>query len=210
MFSSQNPVELFVGFIGVIIILYLYFLPSVIGRDKAHRDGITILNLFLGWTFLGWVISLVWAVSSPKNPAFVAKPIRKRILSLILSITLLAGLLAIVVMLSQKMDNITKTNDPKTTTISPVQSYHDTLRNLIFQSANAAGYSGAETGNIYLILVITRDGKLKSLKVDETKSAPNKRLKQYALSAVKNISSFPPFPKEMTYAELEFKTTLNF
>jgi hypothetical protein len=50
---------LVIGFIGVII----YFIPTYIAfkRKCTNFNGITILNIFLGWTFLGWVGSLVWA-----------------------------------------------------------------------------------------------------------------------------------------------------
>lgn len=42
----------------------LYFLPSIIGFARSKRDAVSILvlNLFLGWTAIGWVIALVWAV----------------------------------------------------------------------------------------------------------------------------------------------------
>ena len=48
-------------FIGLLIILY--FLPSIIVRNKRNASAIVALNLFLGWTFVGWVISLVWALT---------------------------------------------------------------------------------------------------------------------------------------------------
>ncbi len=46
-----------------IIILVIYFLPTVIANDRRHNNtmAIAVLNFFLGWTLLGWVISLVWA-----------------------------------------------------------------------------------------------------------------------------------------------------
>jgi hypothetical protein len=44
-------------------LILLYFLPTIIGRDKRDAAGI-ILNLFLGWTVIGWVIALVWACTS--------------------------------------------------------------------------------------------------------------------------------------------------
>jgi hypothetical protein len=51
-------------FIGSIIFFILYFLPSVIAffRRKKNALAIFILNLFLGFTFIGWVIALIWAV----------------------------------------------------------------------------------------------------------------------------------------------------
>ena len=51
-----------------IVFLFIYFIPAICGSDKKHSAGILVLNLFLGWTFLGWVIALVWAVSDDKVP----------------------------------------------------------------------------------------------------------------------------------------------
>jgi hypothetical protein len=41
-----------------------YFLPSIIAFARSKRDllSIFLLNLFLGWTLIGWVVALVWAV----------------------------------------------------------------------------------------------------------------------------------------------------
>jgi hypothetical protein len=49
----------------VIISLIVYFIPTFAGFRKKHGTGILILNIFLGWTLLGWIIALVWAASSP-------------------------------------------------------------------------------------------------------------------------------------------------
>jgi len=48
----------------------LYFLPSIIGRDKRDAAGIFLLNLLLGWTVIGWIIALIWAVSAERAPAY--------------------------------------------------------------------------------------------------------------------------------------------
>lgn len=42
----------------------LYFLPTLIAFARNKRDtmSILLLNFFLGWTAIGWVIALVWAV----------------------------------------------------------------------------------------------------------------------------------------------------
>ena len=47
--------------------ILLYFLPAIIGRDKRNAAGIFLLNLFLGWTVIGWVLALIWAVSAEPN-----------------------------------------------------------------------------------------------------------------------------------------------
>ena len=45
-------------------LILLYFLPAIIGRDKHDAAGIFLLNLFLGWTVIGWVIALIWACTA--------------------------------------------------------------------------------------------------------------------------------------------------
>jgi len=44
----------------------LYFLPTIIAfaRNKHDTTSILLLNFFLGWTAIGWVIALVWAVKN--------------------------------------------------------------------------------------------------------------------------------------------------
>lgn len=46
------------------VLLFFYFLPTLIAVHREHRNrgAIVVLNLFLGWTLIGWVIALVWAV----------------------------------------------------------------------------------------------------------------------------------------------------
>jgi hypothetical protein len=75
--------------IGLIILIAIYFLPTIIavmrnsetikgtksfldGKEKVtyhgrkNKGAIFVLNLFLGWTLIGWVVALVWAVSEDK------------------------------------------------------------------------------------------------------------------------------------------------
>lgn len=44
----------------------LYFLPAIIAaaRQTHNATAILLLNLFLGWTIIGWVIALVMAITS--------------------------------------------------------------------------------------------------------------------------------------------------
>jgi hypothetical protein len=43
-----------------------YFLPAIIAFARSKRDAtaILLLNLFLGWTVIGWVVALVWAAKT--------------------------------------------------------------------------------------------------------------------------------------------------
>jgi hypothetical protein len=54
-----SALMLFLIFCGV-----LYFLPSIIGHDRRAFTAIFLLNFFLGWTVIGWVIALVLACTS--------------------------------------------------------------------------------------------------------------------------------------------------
>ncbi len=41
----------------------MYFLPSIIALARSKRDllAIFLLNLFLGWSMIGWIVALIWA-----------------------------------------------------------------------------------------------------------------------------------------------------
>jgi hypothetical protein len=49
-----------------VVVIALYFIPSIVATERGHRNAgaIIVLNIFLGWTFLGWVVALVWASTS--------------------------------------------------------------------------------------------------------------------------------------------------
>jgi hypothetical protein len=48
----------------LIAMIVVYMLPTVISALRLSRNMLAIffLNLLLGWTFVGWVVALVWAV----------------------------------------------------------------------------------------------------------------------------------------------------
>jgi hypothetical protein len=49
----------------------IHFLPTIIAALRNSRNilGIFLLNLFLSWTGIGWIIALIWACTSqPKAP----------------------------------------------------------------------------------------------------------------------------------------------
>jgi hypothetical protein len=60
--------SLFHGFLGLgagTVCLALYFLPTIVAALRSHPSAgaIFAINLFFGWTFIGWIICLVWAAS---------------------------------------------------------------------------------------------------------------------------------------------------
>jgi hypothetical protein len=49
----------------IIISTVVYFIPSYIASRRYHNNqtAIFMCNLLLGWTFLGWVGSLIWSLT---------------------------------------------------------------------------------------------------------------------------------------------------
>jgi len=52
----------------IVIAAVAYFIPSMIAWNKKNSTGIILLNIFLGWTLLGWLGSLIWAFCDPEKP----------------------------------------------------------------------------------------------------------------------------------------------
>ncbi|TSE11372.1 MULTISPECIES: superinfection immunity protein [Aquimarina] len=82
---QSNTSDTTVGVVFVIFIIVgaiFYFIPSIIAlmRGKSNTVAIIALNLFLGWSIVGWVVSLVWSLSSEVSPAKIVvnqQPIQK-------------------------------------------------------------------------------------------------------------------------------------
>jgi hypothetical protein len=54
----------------IFLMIATYFLPSFNAFSRKHPDRwpIFMLDLFVGWTIIGWVVSLVWSVSPITSP----------------------------------------------------------------------------------------------------------------------------------------------
>ena len=50
----------------IIIAIVIYFVPFLLAYNHKNVTAIFALNLFLGWTFIGWVAALVWALTNNK------------------------------------------------------------------------------------------------------------------------------------------------
>ena len=71
---SENSGQMILGLIAVAAALVFYFIPYMLARQnkKENSGAIGALNFFLGWTLVGWVVALVWAMS--KDPK-VSQPL---------------------------------------------------------------------------------------------------------------------------------------
>ena len=59
--------------IVLLLVLTAYFLPSLVAmwRNVSSIGSVVVINLFLGWTFVGWVVALAMAARSAptRDPA---------------------------------------------------------------------------------------------------------------------------------------------
>jgi Superinfection immunity protein len=48
---------------AVILVLALYFVPIVVAvaRKVTNQGTVAVINVFLGWTFIGWIVALAMA-----------------------------------------------------------------------------------------------------------------------------------------------------
>lgn len=52
---------------------FIYFIPSWIAWNKPNSDAVMAVNLFFGWTFLGWFIALVMALWASDSKQIMIK-----------------------------------------------------------------------------------------------------------------------------------------
>ena len=58
------------------VLALLYFLPTIVAAHRGHGvTGILLLNLFLGWTVIGWFALLLWSLLSYPGYHVVQAPI---------------------------------------------------------------------------------------------------------------------------------------
>ena len=55
------------GYQGVLIVVtVIYFIPALVAIYRHHRNrvAISVTNLLLGWTLIGWVVAFIWACTA--------------------------------------------------------------------------------------------------------------------------------------------------
>lgn len=63
-------IGILLAFLAFTLFICVYLLPTFIAyrKDKKDKLAILLINIFLGSTFIGWVIALVWALTTDKKP----------------------------------------------------------------------------------------------------------------------------------------------
>ncbi len=58
------------GLFYILVAMWIYIIPALVAslRDHHNRNAIIALNLLLGWTALGWIAALVWALTATARP----------------------------------------------------------------------------------------------------------------------------------------------
>ncbi len=61
--GGQEAISVFVAFA---LLFALYILPAIIAFTRQHRNktAITLVNILLGWSGIGWIVALVWAFTN--------------------------------------------------------------------------------------------------------------------------------------------------
>ena len=59
MIGISAGVFIFIG-------LFVYFIPMMVAmnKNKKQTDAITLLNILVGWTLIGWLVALIWAITN--------------------------------------------------------------------------------------------------------------------------------------------------
>lgn len=62
MIATSSPA---LGF----FLIALYFVPTIVAfsREVVNAGSVLVINLFLGWTLIGWVVALAMAVRTQRT-----------------------------------------------------------------------------------------------------------------------------------------------
>lgn len=67
--QSRTLIQIAVIAAVVISLLIVYMLPAMVAAIRSHHNTVAIaaLNLLLGWSFVGWVVAFVWALTAVRE-----------------------------------------------------------------------------------------------------------------------------------------------
>lgn len=63
-FSYSYATDMIIVSLSVIAACFIYMIPTCVAASRRHRNtmAIAVLNIFFGWTLLGFVGCLVWSL----------------------------------------------------------------------------------------------------------------------------------------------------
>jgi hypothetical protein len=55
-----------VGIVLMVLGFVAYWIPTIVAfvRGVPNKGSVLVINLFLGWTFIGWIVALAMSVRS--------------------------------------------------------------------------------------------------------------------------------------------------
>ncbi len=61
----------------LLFIVAIYLVPVFIAHSRKleKRTTLTIINIFLGWTFIVWVACIAWAIWGKTSKKLLAEPV---------------------------------------------------------------------------------------------------------------------------------------
>ena len=114
-------------------------------------------------------------------------------------------------MLKQNFKNIVFSGLPKQKKLKKnpaYMNYYRIIREKI--RANAYRYYGSkEEGQVFLTFIISNDGKLQRLYLDNNPGTA-KKLVQISLKSITDAAPFPHFPPQLNYTKLQFNISIYF
>lgn len=76
--SGSNGAAVVVVVVVVVVAIGLYWIPTAVAlvrrREIPNVGSVVVINLFLGWTVVGWVVALAMAVRSRPQPQYMPPP----------------------------------------------------------------------------------------------------------------------------------------
>ncbi len=87
-------------------------------------------------------------------------------------------------------------------------SYAHTVRSRIIENLDSD--DPGEEGDVFVKFVITLNGELKDINIEDEKSSKDSALRRMAFDAVRDSSPFPRFPKDVLAPEITFTCQISF
>ena len=71
---TDDAVNLCKPIVITAIVLFVYLIPAIFGRKTRRAAAIAVLNLYLGWTVIGWIVALVCASIKDRDSIQIRTP----------------------------------------------------------------------------------------------------------------------------------------